>query len=303
MSRQRHTFEVYAHDLASPAEIVRRMLRHADGEEMITLAVVTIDPYAGELRYACVGHPPPLMLDLGSNEVTRLDGASAPPVGVAVPVDIVEATLPLPGRAALLMYTDGLVERRGRNIEDAIALLGRVLQSEPALTPEAILTRIADTIGSPDDDVALLLLTLDLQQVSFEVELPADPGALGGMRRSLRGWLAHRGVDSDETAGVVLAVSEACNNAIEHAYRDNGGGQVKVSLAPAEDGMLHILVEDHGTWRDDAPSTDRGRGIVLMEQLMHSTDIQTGLHGTRVTLQRRLGARPALESEEARATP
>ena len=44
MSRQRHTFEVYAHDLASPAEIIRRMLRHADGEEMITFAVVMLDP-------------------------------------------------------------------------------------------------------------------------------------------------------------------------------------------------------------------------------------------------------------------
>jgi serine phosphatase RsbU (regulator of sigma subunit)/anti-sigma regulatory factor (Ser/Thr protein kinase) len=303
MSRQRHTFEVYAHDLASPAEIIRRMLRHADGEEMITFAVVTLDPYAGELRYSCVGHPPPLLLDRDSGEVTRLDGASAPPVGVAMPIDIVEATLPLSDRVALLMYTDGLIERRGRNIEDAIALLGRVLQSEPVLTPDAILARIADTIGSPDDDVALLLLSLDREQVSFDVELPADPTALRDMRSRLRAWLAHCRIDSDEAAGVVLAVSEACNNSIEHAYRDNGGGPVKVTSAPAEHGLLRILVEDHGSWRDDAPSADRGRGIGLMEHLMHSTDIQTGLHGTRVTLERRLRIEPSLEPEHARAIP
>ena len=246
MSRQRHTFQVYAHDLASPAEIIRRMLRHADGEEMITFAVVTLYPYAGELRYSCVGHPPPLLLDRDSGEVTRLDGASAPPVGVAVPIDVVETTLPLPDRAALLMYTDGLIERRGRNIEDAIALLGRVLQSEPVLTPDAILATIVDSIGSPDDDVALLLLTLDREQVSFDVELPADPAALRDLRTRLRAWLAHCSIDSDEAAGVVLAVSEACNNAIEHAYRGNGGGPVKVSSAPAENGLLRILVEDHG---------------------------------------------------------
>jgi len=299
MSRQRHTFEVYAHDLASPAEVVRRMLRHADGEEMITLAVVTLDPYAGELRYSCVGHPPPLLLDRDSGELTRLDRAGAPPVGVAVPVDIVEATLPLPERAALLMYTDGLIERRGRNIEDAIALLGRVLQSESVLAPDTILAKIADTIGSPDDDVALLLLSLDQQKVSFAIELPADANALRGLRRRLRGWLAQRGIDADESAGVVLAVSEACNNAIEHGYRDNGAGPVKVSLAPADDGMLRIVVEDHGTWRDDAPSADRGRGIGLMEELMDSTDIQTGLQGTRVTLERRVRAAPPLEAEPA----
>lgn len=302
MSRQRHTFEVYAHDLASPAEIIRRMLRHADGDEMITVAVVTLDPYRGELRYSCVGHPPPLLLDRDSAKVTRLDGASAPPVGVAVPVDIVEAKLRLPEHGALLMYTDGLIERRGRNIEDAIVLLGRVLGTEPVLTPDAILTRIEEEIGSPDDDVALLLLSLDLSRVSFDIELPSDPTALRGMRRRLAGWLAVRGIDSEQAHGVVLAVSEACNNAIEHAYRDNGAGPVRVSLEPAEAGALRIVVEDHGTWKDDPPPPDRGRGIELMEHLMHSTDIQTGLNGTRVTLEWRFPVESSVESEYARAS-
>jgi len=289
MSRQRHTFEVYAHDLASPAEIIRRMLRHADGEEMITIAIVTLDPYAGELTYSCVGHPPPLLLDHGSGEVTRLDRASAPPVGVALPVDIVEATLPLPDRAALLMYTDGLIERRGRNIDDAIDFLGEVLPSEPVLTPGAILEKIEEEIGSPDDDVALLLVSVDLSRVSFQTELPADPAALRGMRLRLGAWLAGRGIDSEQAHDVVLAVSEACNNAIEHAYRDDGAGPVKVSLEPAER-TLRIVVEDHGTWQDARPTSDRGRGIGLMKELMHTTDIQSGLHGTRVTLEWRLPA-------------
>jgi anti-sigma regulatory factor (Ser/Thr protein kinase) len=304
MSRQRHTFAVYAHDLASPAEIIRRMLRHADGEEMITVAVVTLDPYAAELRYSCVGHPPPLLLDGGSGRVTRLDGASAPPVGVAVPVDIVEATLPLPDRGALLMYTDGLIERRGRNIEDAIVLLGEVIESEPVLTPGAILARVEHALGAPDDDVALLLLSVDLARVSFDIELPAEPAALRGMRLRLGSWLARHGLDSGQTHDVVLAVSEACNNAVEHAYADNGAGPVKVSLAPAEAGTLRIVVEDHGTWRDAAPSADRGRGIGLMERLMHSTDIQTGLHGTRVTLEWRVPAETsAAAATYAPATP
>jgi anti-sigma regulatory factor (Ser/Thr protein kinase) len=279
------------------------MLRHADGEEMITVAVVTLDPYAGELTYSCVGHPPPLLLDRNSGEVTRLDGASAPPVGVAVPIDIVEAKLRLPDHGALLMYTDGLIERRGRNIEDAIAFLGEVLESEPVLTPDAILARVAGALGAPDDDVALLLLSVELPRLSFEVEFPADPAALQGLRLQLGSWLAKRGLDSGQAHDVVLAVSEACNNAIEHAYRDNGAGPVKVSVAPAEVGTLRIVVEDHGTWRDDPPSADRGRGIGLMEHLVHSTDIQTGLHGTRVSLEWRVPAENQVEPEYAPATP
>jgi anti-sigma regulatory factor (Ser/Thr protein kinase)/GAF domain-containing protein len=303
MSRQRHTFEVYAHDLDSPAEIIRRMLRHADGEEMITVAVVTLDPFAGELLYSCVGHPPPLLLDRDSGEVSRLDGASAPPVGVAVPADIVEARLRLPGRGAVLMYTDGLIERRGRNIEDAIAFLGEVLASEPVLAPDAILARVAGAIGAPDDDVALLLLTVDLKRLSFDVELPADPSALRGMRLRLWAWLAKRGIESEQAHDVVLAVSEACNNAIEHAYRDNGAGPVRVRIEPPEGGILRIAVEDQGTWRDAPPSDDRGRGIGLMKGLMHSTDIQSGLHGTRVILEWRIPAEMSVEPEYASATP
>jgi anti-sigma regulatory factor (Ser/Thr protein kinase) len=101
---------------------------------------------------------------------------------------------------------------------------------------------------------------------------------------------------------VVLAVSEACNNAIEHAYRGNGAGPVKVTLQPADGGVLRIVVEDHGIWKDDPPSADRGRGLDLMEHLMHSTDIQTGLNGTRVTLEWRAPAESTAEPEYVSAT-
>src|SRR4029077_6563487 len=52
MGRQRNVFHVYAHAYVSPAEITRRMLRHVSGEEMITLACVSLDPYTGELSYS-----------------------------------------------------------------------------------------------------------------------------------------------------------------------------------------------------------------------------------------------------------
>ena len=117
------------------------------------------------------------------------------------------------------------------------------------------------------------------------------------------GVLAKQGIDSEQAHGVVLAVSEACNNAIEHAYRENGAGPVKVSIEPTEKRMLRIVVEDHGTWKDDPPSADRGRGIELMEHFMHATDIQTGLNGTRVTLEWRLPVESSVEPEYAPATP
>jgi anti-sigma regulatory factor (Ser/Thr protein kinase) len=259
---------------------------------------VTLDPVTRTLSYSCLGHPPPLRLDCETGEVVRLDRASGPPMGVAGPADVVEATLPLPGRAAVVMYTDGLIERRGMNIDETIDLLGSVVATAAKLTPDAILARVAESIGAPDDDVALLVLALDLDRVTFEVEIPPEPTMLRDLRHRLHAWLAGRGVDPDAAGDVVLAVSEACNNAIEHAYRDNGAGPITVS-ADGEAGRVQVVVEDRGTWRDAEPSDERGRGIVLMERLMNSTDIQTGLNGTRVTLERRLDGRAGVAPEYA----
>ena len=71
----------------------------------VKIAVIAVDPYTGELRYSSAGHPPPLVVDRATGEVTRLDLAGAPPVGIAEPSDIVEASFQLPGAAALALYT------------------------------------------------------------------------------------------------------------------------------------------------------------------------------------------------------
>ena len=53
--------------------------------------------------------------------------------------------------------------------------------------------------------------------------MPAEPAVAAGLRRRLRTWLARHGCSASRAADMVLAVSEACNNAIEHAYRDREG--------------------------------------------------------------------------------
>ena len=299
MSRQRHTFQVYGRELDSPAQIVRHMLQHADTDSMVTLAVVSLDAYTGRLAYSCVGHPPPLLLDRATGRVTRLDRASAPPIGVAVPADVAEAGVPLPDEAVLVLYTDGLVERRGQDIDRAIDLLGTLVAEEPDAPPDVLLTKVATAIGPTDDDVALLVASLDGDRLAFEVELSAEPVMLRGMRRRLESWLMRRGLDHDDIVEVVLAVSEACNNAIEHAYSDNGGGPINVSVGKEAE-TLRVTVEDYGTWRESTRSEERGRGLMLIRHLMHSTDVETGLHGTRVSFVRRVGSeRPAADLSSA----
>jgi serine phosphatase RsbU (regulator of sigma subunit)/anti-sigma regulatory factor (Ser/Thr protein kinase) len=293
MGTQRSTFRAYAYECVSPGAIVERMLRHVEGDgEMITVAAVSIDPFTAELVYTRAGHPPPLLLDLDTGETRRLDGAGAPPLGVAEAGDVVEEHVRLPDRALIALYTDGLVERRGLNMDDAIEAFASVLAEAPDGGAPDLVSRVGERLGAPDDDVALLVVTFDAARTGFDVELPAEPSVLSGMRRRLRGWLHRRGYDDEEASEILLAVSEACNNAVEHAY-EGGHGTVRVRAQAVGD-WLEVVVEDRGRWRDAEPGDDRGRGIMLIRRLMDSTEYESDHRGTRAVLRRRLpGQRPA----------
>ncbi len=284
MGRQRNTFRAYAYDCDSPAEVLRRMIRHVNEDEMITAACVTVDPVEGALRYSCAGHPPPLLLDRDTGTVVRLDGASSPPLGVAEPSDVVEQQLLLPERATLALYTDGLVERRGESIEDGIDVLARELSRGPEVSAQSALASIGGSIGAPTDDVALLIASLE-PAASFAVELSAEPEILPGVRRRLRGWLTRHGF-GESSGEIVLAVSEALNNAIEHAYREPGG-TVRLHVS-VDGGPLRVEVADRGRWREPVPNTERGRGIMLMKSMMDSVEIESNGDGTTVRLARGL---------------
>jgi anti-sigma regulatory factor (Ser/Thr protein kinase) len=284
MGRQRNVFHAYAHDFVSPAEILRRMLRHVGDEDMITAACLSIDPVAGEIAYSCAGHPPPLLLDGDTGETVRLDVAGAPPIGVATPEEIVEARIRLPEHGRLAVYTDGLVERRGENIDENIEVLRGLIAESPTVTAEQLLTSVGERLGPPGDDVALVVARIE-PVLSFELELDAAPGTLPGTRRRLRAWLERRGLDEDAAADVVLATSEALNNAIEHGFGNLGG---TVGLTVVDDGLAVLVeVSDSGHWLSPSGDGDRGRGLMLMERLMHRVEIAMDEDGTRVKLERR----------------
>ncbi len=171
MGQMRNAFRAYAYDHDSPAEILRRMRRHIDGEEMATAVCLALDPYTQELTYASAGHPPSLLRSGGSGVVSRLDGAGAPPLGFAQAETIHEADIGIPARSTLIAYTDGLIERRGWSIDVGIDLLADVLAASQALDPAQLAAKIVEDVAATvdsGDDIALLI-----------VRLGARPGAHG----------------------------------------------------------------------------------------------------------------------------
>ena len=133
MGQLRNAFRAHAYEHTSPAELLRRMLRHVDEDEMATALCLTLDPYTQELTYASAGHPPSLLVDGNAAVVSRLGHALAPPLGYVQASAIREATVELPAGATLVAYTDGLVERRGWSIDTGIDLLASVVGSASSL--------------------------------------------------------------------------------------------------------------------------------------------------------------------------
>jgi anti-sigma regulatory factor (Ser/Thr protein kinase) len=217
--------------------------------------------------------------------VTRLEGAAAPPLGVADVASVREETREIDGAATVVLYTDGLVERRGQSIDDGIDVLGEVVAADPLKPIDRTIAEVADRLGAGTDDVAFLVVRITGEPVTFDVELLAGPGELSAFRRRLLAWLERRSIAGGEADEILLAVSEACNNAIEHGYRE-GTGSVWVRVE--EDGVtLRATVRDRGRWREGPSGAERGRGIAIMEALMDTATIETTTHGTEVVLERR----------------
>jgi serine/threonine-protein kinase RsbW len=238
-----------------------------------TLAYVELDPATGAVRYACAGHPPPLVVSPDGRTRFLWDGRSAP-LGSILGQERAGAEDRLGEGETLVLYTDGLVERRTAGIDEGLERLAEVARRRPAGDP-----RLADEIcdalvggESQEDDVCVLTLCRMPSAMMFSHAFPASPAELAGLREQLRGWLEDNGVPEDVERGVVLAVSEAAANAVEHGYGCDGTGLVTV-VAQRTDGRLEISVRDEGDWREASSETDRGRGLDIIRAIVEELSI------------------------------
>lgn len=117
----------------------------------------------------------------------------------------------------------------------------------------------------------------------------ARPDDIGPTRRGVRRWLGEVLDDPDVVEDLVLAVSEALENAVDHAYVGRTGPPGTVAVeARLEDATVVVVVVDDGRWQEPAAGpTSRGRGIALMETLADSAVVETAATGTSVTLTHR----------------
>jgi PAS domain S-box-containing protein len=290
MGQLRMALRAYALEEESPAAVmgrVHRLLQRLHQPEIVTLAYLVFDPDSGAVRFANAGHPPPLVVET-SGTTRFLEDALAPPLGAVAFLDRFDEGIDelAPG-SSLVLFTDGLVERRGESIEVGLDRL-RAEAAEPGVDLDAFCDRVLDTMVGTQvaDDVALLVLQpIRLTAEPLRIRVPAEPHVLAPLRQTLRRWLREIDVAPEDANSILIACGEACANAIQHAY-GAGEGSLELGLDFADD-HVRITVRDEGSWRLSS-GPEGGRGMQLMEGFMDSVDVDRGSEGTVVRMRVRV---------------
>ncbi|MGW0499034.1 SpoIIE family protein phosphatase [Streptomyces sp. NPDC003007] len=241
-----------------------RGAEEASGQVGATCLYAVYDPVSRRCTMARAGHPPPALVT-PDGDVRFLDVPAGPPLGLGgLPFEAVEVQLE--ENSLLALYTNGLIEAGGHDIEIGTALLRRALGS-PAATLEETCDRVLSTLpaGRPTDDIVLMLArtaVLDAGKVRTW-QLPPDPAAVARARKMTGEQLAEWGLAEAEFA-TELIVSELVTNALRY-----GGAPIELRLI--RDATLICEVSDGSS---TAPHLRRarvfdegGRGLLLVAQL------------------------------------
>lgn len=161
MGRVRPALRAYVADGLAPCAAVERLdelLKESERPEMTTVFVLALDPASGSAEYVRAGHPPAL-LRLTDGRVRELSGGGTPPVGIFEQLDCRSHSVEVPPGSLLLLYTDGLIERRGESLEVGLERLKHLFAQAPD-DPELCLQSLAGELGADaiPDDVAMLAM-------------------------------------------------------------------------------------------------------------------------------------------------
>ncbi|MEU5063708.1 MULTISPECIES: ATP-binding SpoIIE family protein phosphatase [Streptomyces] len=278
MGQLRTAVRAYARLDLPPHEVLQLLdglAAEIDASQIATCVYAVHDPNEGLLAYASAGHLPILVRD-EHGTVRRAADPTGPPLGTGGWLHT-SGTIALgPGSTAVL-YTDGLVERRGEDIDEGVAALERALAGAQG-TPSVICDRLMRALGvdaDHDDDVAVMVLQQPARAgADAELFHNAALELLGGIEAAPRARAFAQGVLASWRFPVelcdlgVLAASELVANSLQH-----GTPPMRLRLRRTDRRLIIEVTDgdDHLPRRRRAePADETGRGISIVATIASS---------------------------------
>lgn len=282
MGQIRNSLRAYAaEDHLAPAAALARVDRHYDslGLTYATCLFGLLDPASSTFRWSNAGHPPPLLVSEG--RATFLEDGLGLLLGVTGGDGMEEATTAVRDGDVLVLYTDGLVERRGESLAAGLQRLAtttRELVAEGGGADhicDALLEALVPPEATRLDDVALLVARIGPGAVGEEVHRLAfgqDPESAATARGFTAGVLVAAGWRRQVDTAVLL-VSELVTNAVRHAC---GPYVLTVTVGPER---VELAVEDGEPTlpevREAGPLDESGRGFLLVGALAEEWGVRS----------------------------
>jgi len=255
-----------------------------------TVFLAVLDTESGEFFYSCAGHLP-AVLAAPRAKPTLLSDARSVPLVVQRKSSRPQSSVVLPPGSTLMLYTDGLVERRDVSLDDGIARVSETVAGGMHLPVDAVADAVLSEMAPPggyDDDIAIVVYRRPYAPLAIEKVVTADQ--LTDIRHQLAAWMRVAAIPDDRVADIVLAVNEACANSIEHGYRGRKPGRVRVE-GENDGARVHLRVIDSGSWKPSpADPGVRGRGLLLIRAVSDWLEMECTPTGTTVDMSFRLPA-------------
>ncbi|MFF3781978.1 SpoIIE family protein phosphatase [Streptomyces sp. NPDC001933] len=279
MGQLRIVLRAYAAEGHSPATVMARasvFLHELDTDRFATCTYAEADLTTGVVQLVRAGHVDPLVRE-SDGSCRRLPAEGGLPLGLSAEFERLEypvSTVELDPGQTLVMFTDGLVEMPGADLDEGIQLLTAMVRNGPQ-----DLQRLADRLCEEvderggEDDVAVLMLRRKaahapqpggrLQQHVAQSDPEALSSARHMIRAAVRAWGAKARADEVE-----LAADELITNALMHT---DGGAIVTIRVLTGPERRLRVDVEDRSSAlprrRDAGEAGVSGRGLMLVDRL------------------------------------
>ncbi|MEW2489985.1 SpoIIE family protein phosphatase [Streptomyces sp. NPDC048411] len=287
MGQLRIVLRAYAAEGHSPATVMARasvFLHELDTDRFATCTYAEVDLSTGVVQLVRAGHVEPLVRDVDGS-CRRLPAEGGLPLGLSAEFGRLEypvSTVELDPGQTVVLYTDGLVELPGADLDEGVQLLTSVIRNG-SQDLQKLADQLCETVDERggEDDVAVLLL----RRKAAHAPQPGgrlrqhvaqnDPEALSSarhmIRAAVRAWGAKGRVDEVE-----LAADELITNALIHT---DGGAVVTIRVLAGTERRLRVDVEDRSSAlprpRDAGESGVSGRGLLLVDRLADAWGVES----------------------------